>query len=65
MNIPKVKPSVVRFVVRLLLLTVVGTSLAGCYPVGHRYHTEDEHAESMQRMTPQDPPNTDYYERWR
>ncbi len=32
----------------ILLLVVV--SLAGCYAVGHEYHTDEQHARMLQRM---------------
>ncbi len=61
MNSPKVTQSICRCIAGLLLLAFAGASLVACYPVGHRYHTPDEHAESLQRMNPPDSPNDEFF----
>ncbi len=44
-----------RAIICVILITLTMT-LAGCYPVGHRYHDPDSHQKNIDEMNNPNPP---------
>jgi hypothetical protein len=44
-----------RAIICVILVTLT-MAVAGCYPVGHRYHDPQEHQQSIDQMNNPDPP---------
>lgn len=62
MNLRMIMWLMSQLIADIMLLNISGTSLVACYPIGHKYHTPNKHAQSMLVMPHTSLPNIEFLE---